>query len=275
MESIIASVITSVVVSMFTFILGLKSGKNQADRALLQELYKHLYAHFSELETGLKEKRPKRWIDYKGIKDGCYTRYYPVVREMERTGDILHIKNKIARQAVKIESDCLCYKDRVDELCLKVHEHIIHSPELFNGELIDVTHNRNSANSWKIVETQNIKNCKTYMNMSYELLLDKERLVKALDSRDSDDNMYALAFCMRGNPPERQLTVYPNALADDNVVFAERISEFAQKTMDCASDEKELLNRIEKIKGILAKRAKEPTGFWETVAGAFADVFHT
>ena len=102
MKAIIASAITSIIVSLFTFILGLKSGKNQADRALLQDLYKRLYSHFSELETGLKEKRPKRWTDYQCIKESNIIRYYPVVREMERTGDILHVNDKIARQALEL-----------------------------------------------------------------------------------------------------------------------------------------------------------------------------
>ena len=43
--------------------------------------------------------------------------------------------------------------------------------------------------------------------------------------------------------------------------------------MDCTKIEKELLNRIEVIKKQLAKKAKNPTGFWETFAGAFVDIF--
>ena len=275
MEAIIASIITSIVVSLFTFILGLKSGKNQADRALLQDLYKQLYAHFSELETGLKEKRPKRWIDYKCINDENCSRYYPIVREMERTGDILHINKRIARQASELELDCLRYKDKIDDLCIRVHDYIIHSPELFKSELIDVTYDRNRTNPWKIVETQNTKECRAYSLIPYEVMLDKERLIKALDSMDETDNIHGLAFHMRGNPPERQLTIYPDALAENNITFATNISDFAMKTMDCVASEKELLKRIETIKKILAKRAKDPTSFWETFAGAFADIFHT
>ena len=275
MKAIIASAITSIIVSLFTFILGLKSGKNQADRALLQDLYKRLYSHFSELETRLKEKRPKRWTDYQCIKESNIIRYYPVVHEMERTGDILHVNDKIARQALELELDCLCYKDKVDNLCIKVHDHIIHSPELFKGELIDATHDRNRSTPWKIVETQNTKACRTCRLISYDVLLDKERLVKALDSKDETNNLCGLTFYMRGNPPERQLTIYPDSLAENSISFATNISDFSMKTLDCATTEKELLKRIETIKKVLAKRAKDPTSFWETFAGAFADVFHT
>ena len=48
MQTVLLSLATSLFVSMVTFILGLKSGKNQADRAKLQELYKNIHRHFSE-----------------------------------------------------------------------------------------------------------------------------------------------------------------------------------------------------------------------------------
>ena len=82
MNTVVTSILTSAIVSLFTFVLGLKSGKNQADRAFLQGLYKQLYAHFVELEAGIKENRPKKWEDYKSIQQGNITQFYPPVKEM-------------------------------------------------------------------------------------------------------------------------------------------------------------------------------------------------
>lgn len=52
-QTVLLSLATSLIVSFLTFVLGLKSGKNQTDRAKLQNLYKNLYSHFSELKESL------------------------------------------------------------------------------------------------------------------------------------------------------------------------------------------------------------------------------
>ncbi|HEY8889362.1 MAG TPA: hypothetical protein VIM70_03830 [Clostridium sp.] len=46
---IITSIITSLIVSTITFILGLRSGKNQSDRPKLKEVYRNLTVHFEKL----------------------------------------------------------------------------------------------------------------------------------------------------------------------------------------------------------------------------------
>ena len=93
-QTIGLSFATSLIVSLITFILGLKSGKNQADRAKLQDLYKNLYSHFSDLKDSLNKNRPKSWKNYKKVERGIYSvEYFPPVKELHRTGDILFIKN--------------------------------------------------------------------------------------------------------------------------------------------------------------------------------------
>ena len=67
MQTVLLSLATSLFVSMVTFILGLKSGKNQADRAKLQELYKNIHRHFSELkETSVYKGYKQDKIEMRG-----------------------------------------------------------------------------------------------------------------------------------------------------------------------------------------------------------------
>lgn len=58
-ETVIVSLLTSLIVSLVTFILGLKSGKNQSDREKVQGLYKKLYSHFNEIAIGIVEGNQK------------------------------------------------------------------------------------------------------------------------------------------------------------------------------------------------------------------------
>lgn len=273
MNTVVTSILTSAGVSLFTFVLGLKSGKNQADRAFLQGLYKQLYAHFSELEAGLIDNRPKKWEDYKSIQQGNRTKFYPPVREMQRTGDILYLNKRIADQAIKLEVDCLSYRWNLDELCMKVHEHLVQCSELFKDELVDESFDKKN-NPLKRVGTSNSTGCRTYRNFAYGVLLNKEKLIVQLNDRDASDSGYALDFTMKGNPPKREFILYPESLAVDNETFAKTITEYANSEFNSVAVEKELLKRIEKIKKKIAKRAKNPTGFWETFAGAFIDIFY-
>ena len=90
-KTILISLFTSIVVSLFTFILGLKSGKNQTDRAMIQDIYKKMYAHFDDLGEHIKRNRPKSWESFKSIKyDMNRTKYFPVVSELKMNGDLLY-----------------------------------------------------------------------------------------------------------------------------------------------------------------------------------------
>ncbi len=273
MKAVVTSILTSAVVSLFTFVLGLKSGKNQADRAFLQELYKQLYSYFSELEIGIKESNPKKWEDYRSMEARSKIQYYPPVKEMQRTGDILYIRKGIADQAFQLELDCLRYGWNLDEVCMKVHEHLINSPEMYKNDLVYETYDKDK-NPLNNFGTPNPTACRTYRNYVYGILLDKDKLIKELDERDASDSKYALNFTMKGNPPKRKFIIYPNSLAVDNETFANSVTEYANHEFNIAEVKKELLKRIEKLKRELAKRAKNPTGFWETFVGAFIDIFH-
>lgn len=74
----------------------IKVRKNQADRATLQGLYRDLYSHFSDLKESLQRNRPKSWESYKKVERGLYSvEYYPPVKELKRSGDILFLKKKL------------------------------------------------------------------------------------------------------------------------------------------------------------------------------------
>ena len=97
-QTVLLSLATSLIVSLVTFILDLKSGKNQADRAKLQDMYRDLYSHFSDLKDCLNRNQPRTWQSYKKVERGFYrTEYYPPVKELKRTGNILFLKKKLHR----------------------------------------------------------------------------------------------------------------------------------------------------------------------------------
>ena len=123
------------------------------------------------------------------------------------------------------------------------------------------------------VETANFNDCKTYRVESYGSMLDKDELRKILAAW-LENNTYAIKFCTRGNPPTREFTIYPGALKISIDDFGVQINEFLGKEEPNVEEQAtQLIKEINKLDKRLIKKAKNPTGFWETFLGAFADIF--
>ena len=134
MKTIIVSALTSLLVSLMTFILGLKSGKNQTDRARLQDLYKQLHTHFKEIKNGFITHRYKKWSDYKRIESINRIQYLPLVKELDRTGDLIYIHKGIANKAITLEQKCLNYEHEIEKEIERLHQFIIEPADsLFEG----------------------------------------------------------------------------------------------------------------------------------------------
>lgn len=271
METILTSFLTSLIVSFVTFVLGLKAGKNQSDRKYLQNLYKKLHVHFRDLKDGLISNRYKRWQDYKEIYKGNTIQYYPMVKELEYLGDSIYIHRKIMNDAKYLERDCLVFESRSSHLIEDVHSYIIsHALELFLDELTDSTYQKKDKSN---IETINPTGCNSYMSYSYYLLLDKEAFVKELNYVIGKNN-YAMKLATRGNPPARSLTVYPKSLAITPLEFIDQLTQYiVSKDPRYKEEKSKLIKRIDKLDKKLIKYAKNPTGFWETIVGAFVDLF--
>lgn len=139
-QTVLLSLATSLIVSLITFILGLKSGKNQADRATLQSLYKDLYSHFSDLKESLQRNRPKSWESYKKVERGLYSvEYYPPVKELKRSGDILFLKKKIADEALDLEMQVMNYSYDLTKHIPEIHAALISDMGMYK----DGIHSRN------------------------------------------------------------------------------------------------------------------------------------
>lgn len=109
LKTVLISLLTSLIVSLFTFTLGLRSGKNKADRQKLQELYKQLYNHFVDLKKSILENRCKSWVDYDSIISEDKTIYTPPVKKLELSGDLIYLEKEIAVKASELESKIMDY----------------------------------------------------------------------------------------------------------------------------------------------------------------------
>lgn len=130
MNAAIISVITSLVVSGITFIFGLKSGKNQADREKLQNLYKEMYVGLRDIRKALSEDTPKRYENYDSKTTGNRTQYLPPVTKIFYEGNNVFLNKRVAEASLALERRCMTYGDMFSKTSLKKEQLISEKKKL-------------------------------------------------------------------------------------------------------------------------------------------------
>ena len=276
LQTVLLSLATSLIVSLITFILGLKSGKNQTDRAKLQNLYRDLYSHFSDLKDSLIRDRPKSWESYKKVERGLYSHeYYPPVKELKRTGDILFLKRKIADEALKLEMQVMNYSSNLTKHIPEIHAALISDLEIYK-EGYTFKKYQGNTNETSHFETANPKGCNSFWPVNYRVLYSREEAMR-LFQQMSESTETAIEFTAGGNPTTYSAKIYPESIAVSMREYADYLfSAFEKNIMEyneLCNQKKLLILQIDKLNKKLARKAKEPVGFWETILGAFADIF--
>lgn len=276
-QTIGLSFATSLIVSLITFILGLKSGKNQADRAKLQDLYKNLYSHFSDLKDGLYKNRPKSWKNYKKVERGIYSvEYFPPVKELHRTGDILFIKKGIAKKALELETEVLQYSYELTKHIPQIHAAIVSDLDKYREGYSFKSYQRSESGTNNF-ETANPKGCNSFFPRNYRDFYNREDITKLFKEMQERKDV-AIEFMTGENPITFSAKFYPDGINIDVDEFLEHLYSLLETNVDGFKDlctkRQTLIRKIEKLNKKLVRKAKEPVGFWETVFGSFTDMFH-
>lgn len=262
---------------MITFILGLKAGKNQTDRTKLQNLYKQLHSHFTDLKDALLRDHPKSWENYKKVEKGLYSiEYFPPVKELKKSGDILFIKKRIAKEALELEMQLMNYSSDLTRHIPELHAVLISDLELYcegytfkkyQGDREEKTH----------FETANPDGCNRFWPRNYRMFYNKELTVNTLKELNEDDPC-SLELSSGGNPPQYTAKIHPKSLKIGVDKYAERILKTFESTIsdyNALCNKKELLIvQIDSLNKKIERRVREPVSFWETMIGAFLDMFH-
>lgn len=276
LQNILLSIGTSLIVSIITFILGLRAGKNQTDRAKLQLIYKQLYIHFEELKDALLRDQPKSWENYKKTERGFYSvEYFPPVKEMKSTGDLLYVKKKIAKKALDLEIQLMNYSSELTRHVPELHEALISDLGLYRENYTFKKYS-GDTNEKAHFETENTTNCNRFWPKNYRIFYNKEATKKMLQELDKDSSC-ALDFTSGGNPAKYSAKIYPMSLIVSVDEYTERLIASFESNIsnynELCSNKQKLITQIDSLNRIIACRVREPVNFWETIVGAFADVF--
>ena len=273
MNAAIISIITSLVVSAITFIFGLKSGKNQADRDKLQGFYKEMYVGIRDIRKAVSEDHPKRYENYESKTTGNRTQYLPPVTKIFYEGNNVFLNKTIAESSLDLARRCMSYGDRFSKMSESIHEIFLDNLNLFaegykfetlgsqkNEKRKLVSCNPNRINSCILIPYSAFLSDEGRMNLE-KMLSDPEKGV-TFEKIDRGTVLY-------------NTTIYPGGLNVPYTVFINRIMEkTAIKQEQLRSEKMRLIKKCDKKIKKLARRAKEPNSFFETVIGAITDIFH-
>lgn len=244
----------------------MKSGKNQADRQRLKEIYKNITVHFQDIKMGLENYKPKTWSSYTEKTGNSY----PLIKKMVMNGDILEVKNNISKKAEMIEKEALVLGWGLYDNYESIHSNSISVIEKY----VPIYYERNGNN----YSTKKIENStgRSYRVFEFGILLDKNKINEIKSSMNGNIGLN-FNYTKEGKILY-SITIYPEDLINITLLdLLYEINDAIYKKSEVISDlikQKEVIcKNITKIINKTKRRAKDPHTFIETIGGAFIDIF--
>lgn len=257
------------ITAFILFAIVLRYCKNQIDKERLKILYKNLYCHFSELQESLQNGNPKSWESYTRLEHGFHSiEYYPPVKELKRTGDILFLKKGIARESLKLEKEILNYFQELAKHIPELHMALLSDMQLYKEGYSFHEHERMHF------ETSNPQRCNMFCQKNYCILYNREELVKLFQKLQIST---AIEFISGNTPATYSITIYPSGLAVSEHEYVERLLSSLEKNVTdykmLCNKGKELISLVNELTNKLARRAHKPIRFTEMIGNTFLDFF--
>lgn len=101
--TVVVSAITSVIVSLLTFVVGVRLSKDQGDRPVLRALYQRLFEHFDEIRKAIKDGQPMAWSSFP-LKQN---EYVPLFRALQQSGEANLLPPGLASECERVEREAL------------------------------------------------------------------------------------------------------------------------------------------------------------------------
>lgn len=268
MKAIITSIITSLFVSLITFVLGLRAGKNQSDRPKLKEQYRKLSIHFEKLLAGLEEGIPVRWDDFELIHYANRSEYSPLVRNMKKDGTLIDINNRLAKHLEELEIKILNWGERYFQFNFRIKDEAV--------QLLKETCKEPIFENKYDISTRANKSGLPYSSILYSEILIQDKL-KQLKERYKNNPDLGLCFDLNNQGSHHWVYIYSDDLRENNIIqYLERLYQISiniNGVSESLSERYELREQTNKIVNKLHRRTRDPHTFWETFGKALVDVF--
>ena len=199
----------------------------------------------------------------------------PPVKELKRSGDILFIKKKIADEALDLEMQVMNYSYALTKHIPEIHAALISDMGMYKDGYTFKKYQR-SDNEIAHFETANPNGCNSFRPQNYRVLYNREETIKLFE-RMQERSSAAIEFTTGENPTTYSAKIYPDGITVSASEYVEwlflTLGKNVEGYTELCNRKETLILRIDKLNKKLERKAKEPVGFWETILGAFADMF--
>ncbi|MDU1413477.1 MAG: hypothetical protein E6929_11755 [Clostridium sp.] len=255
MNNIMVSIFTSLVVSLVTFILGLKAGKNQADRQIVKSKYKEIFKYFKHISNGLSTTNPIDWNKCKSIRiNGNTKRYIPKIMEMNNDGELEEINKKMVNILLDLEKKAFNYAYNYSRFLINIQEII-----------------EEKMNLYEYSKPENMDGT-TISHIDLGEYLFRENIDEKIKWLNNG-SMKGFDFITRDGSHK---IIYDNFKIIKISEFVKEVYEEVNKLEESKlliSTREDLIKHIEDVNKSIGKKIKEPFPFWRTFLGAFSDIF--
>lgn len=273
--SVVVSFATSLVVSLFTFVLGLKAGKNQTDRARIQGIYKKLYLHFDHLREALEENKPMRWELFEKKTTASYIKYLPVVRAMKENGEALYVKEPILQTVEKLEREVLTFGQQTYNSISQIHKCLMEQKDKCLDGGTFASHDKGTNKFFMTSSRGDIVGSRT-QQCDYRDFYERASIEQLFANQENTDNL-TLEFSCYNDGYKYYFKIYPNSLSISNAELIDKfyssIVNYEPEFFKYEETKKHFSIALQKNLKRLKRRAREPHSFIEIIVGAFTDIF--
>ncbi len=266
LQNILISLCTSAVVGFFTFVIGTKSGKNQADRAKVQDLFIELLNEFESISKRL-DTHPKVWGDFP--HEGNHRRSISVtpLRKIKSNGDYVYIPEKQLKNLEELEKDALAYGWKVLELVEKIPTIMHDNPDWFESQGEYLPGDRYNKPSVYTMKSKGNQRSYRYANI-YDFL-DAQKLSRQLEEG------IELVYNDERSPEHVSVTIIPELLKVTPAQFAHSVSNSllsSEEGRSIVTEKTALASRLALQVQLLRKQARDPFPLWKTFGSAIKDM---
>ncbi|MCP3732576.1 hypothetical protein M9978_19310 [Sphingomonas sp. MG17] len=255
--TVIVSAVTSGLISILTFIIGVRMAKDQGDRAAVRQIYQRLFEHFRGIDAAIGDGKPKSWADFP-LKGNQYT---PPCKQMHSDGEANLLPPALMAQCETLETDALTAGGR--------YRHWVR--ETYIPALKALVAERTGGKGGSITG-------KAYRELSaFELGLMSGEDVLGLSTELEAENLGVGLQVAVERGRHEMLYLYPEHLDGANVgtlLEAARALASADPQGQALSDGLRALRpRLAVLLGRLKARIRDPHPLHESILRAFRDVF--
>ena len=247
----------TIILSFLGFVIGIRAGKNNRDRAYLREIYQKLFNHLRVLKESIENGTPKQWESYRN-KDH---KEVPLIHGLEQDGTLNALPDRIGKQLIDVEKSTLFNNWHWRELISgKIAGEIRYTfLNCVDGGTIYL-----QGVAYREIRLSKIMMMGDHEFESFFAKLENDQVGFGLNL-EMLENRSDIIYAYRSTLNSGTLSALANKIRSESLSTSEAVA--------LVDKNRQQIQELEKLIKVISKRIKEPHPFWSSIKQALRDPF--